>query len=118
MHPTSIFPQLLFLGPMLAPLLLRLSTGIFLIYLGNDRHKKAEAWSTVIYLLAGILLVLGLYTQVAVILGILVIAFDYYTDKKNSTISKDKMTLCVIAGIILLSLLFTGPGFIAFDLPL
>jgi len=117
MHPLSIFPQLLTFG-LIAPLLLRLGVGLFLIYLGRERYKKVYNWSSVIYILSGILLILGLYTQITSIVSILVISFDYFTDKGSASFSFEKKILFMIMKIILLSLLFTGPGFLAFDLPL
>lgn len=117
MHPLSIFPQLFFLS-LIAPLLLRLGVGILLILLGKERHKKTYNWSVFIYIISGVLLVLGLYTQLAAIVGILVIGFDLYMDRKSGTVSMDRKILCVITIVILLSLLFTGPGLFAFDLPL
>ena len=117
MHPLSIFPQLLTFG-LIAPLLLRLGVGLFLVYLGKKRYQKIYNWSAIIYAISGILLIIGLYTQIAVLVSMLIIGFDFYMDKKTAPISKDKIFLYVITGIILLSLLFTGPGFLAFDLPL
>ncbi|MCX6702039.1 MAG: hypothetical protein NTX96_02485 [Candidatus Zambryskibacteria bacterium] len=117
MHPLSIFPQLFFLE-LIAPLLLRLSVGLFVIYLGKERVQKTYNWSAIIYIISGILLVLGFYTQIAVIVAILIIGFDFFTEKKIASISKEKRMLYIMVGVILLSLLFTGPGFLAFDLPL
>ncbi len=117
MHPLSIFPRLLdFI--FVAPLLLRLAVGLLMIYLGKERHKKTYKWSCFIYAISGALLILGLYTQPASILAILTLGFDFYVEKKNSTISKESMVLYIIVGVILLSLLLTGPGAFAFDLPL
>jgi hypothetical protein len=117
MHPLSIFPQLLTFG-LIAPTLLRIVVGIFLILAGLDRYKKVYKWASIAYFAPGLFVFIGLYTQVAVIVGIIVIAFDYFEDKKNGPISREKMFVYAFAKIILLSLLFTGPGFFAFDLPL
>lgn len=123
MHPLSIFPQLFYLE-LISPLLLRLGVGLFMLYLASNRYKKIYKWSAIIYALSGVLLILGLYTQLAAIIGIIAIMFDFYAEKKDilimqtGTISKEKQILYLLVGIILLSLLFTGPGFLAFDLPL
>lgn len=117
MHPLSIFPQLFTFG-LIAPLLLRLAVGLFMIYLGKDRYNKTYKWSSVAYIGSAVLLILGLYTQPATIVAILAIGFDFYTEKKVIPVSKEKTALYMIVGVILLSLLFTGPGFLAFDLPL
>ena len=117
MHPLSIFPQLFFLG-FITPLLLRLSVGLFVIYLGKNRSQKPYNWSAIIYIISGVLLILGLYTQITAIISILVISFDFFIDKGSTSFSTEKKILYFIMKIILLSLLFTGPGFLAFDLPL
>jgi len=117
MHTLSTFPQLLTFG-LIAPLLLRLGVGLFLVYLAKERYNKIYKWSFVVYLISGILLILGLYTQIASIVSILVISFDFYTDKDLTPFSTEKKILYIIMKVILLSLLFTGPGFLAFDLPL
>lgn len=123
MHPLSVFPQLFYLG-LVGPLLLRLGTGFFVLYLAKNRYQKVYKWSSVIYALSGLLLVLGLYTQPSAIVAILALIFDFYAEDKNTlssqsgSMSKEKQILYLLAGMMLLSLLFTGPGFFAFDLPL
>jgi uncharacterized membrane protein YphA (DoxX/SURF4 family) len=117
MHPLSIFPQLFFLG-FVAPLLLRLSAGFFLIYLGKNRTQKTYGWLAILYIAAGVLLILGLYTQIAAIVSILIISFDFLMDKGSVSFSTEKKILYFVIKIILISLLLTGPGFLAFDLPL
>ena len=113
MHPLSVFPQLLYLG-LLAPFVLRLCVGLFIMYLGNERRGKEHSWLAVVYFLSGILLILGFYTQIAVLVSIALLIFNLYTEKVSMT--KDRKFLYIIVGTILLSLLFTGPGFLAFDL--
>jgi len=117
MHPLAVFPQLLTFG-LVAPLLLRLAVGLFVLNLGRERYGKQYSWATIFYAVAGALLVLGLYTQIAVITAIIILKLDFYTSKKTSPPSKEKYILQVVMNIILISLLFTGPGFLAFDLPL
>ncbi|MFA5888888.1 MAG: hypothetical protein WCW47_02750 [Candidatus Paceibacterota bacterium] len=117
MHPLAVFPQLFFLG-LIAPTLLRLTVGLFMIYLGKERNQKIYSWSAVIYILSGILLIAGFYTQIAAIVSILVICFDYFLENNSATFSTEKKILYVVIKVILLSLLFTGPGFFALDLPL
>jgi hypothetical protein len=117
MHPLSTFSRLLDFV-LVAPFLLRIIVGLYLIYLGKNRYQKAFSWSAGFYIISGILLILGFYTQIASIVGILLVIFDFYTDKITTPTSGEKKILYVIVGIILLSLLFTGPGVFAFDLPL
>ncbi len=118
MHTLAIFPQLLTFE-MIAPLLLRLAVGILLLMAGWKRWKMGPyPWTAVFYLVSSVLLIIGLYTQIATIVGFLVSGFDDYLQKKSGTLSKEKMTIGFLIAIILLSLLFTGPGFVAFDWPL
>ena len=123
MHPLSVFPQLLFLG-LIAPLLLRVAVGVFMLFSGWERYKKTQNQSFVphftsgLLVISGVLVLLGLYTQIGVILGIIALIFDKYVETRSGQLSRDKKILYIIVAIILLSLLFTGPGFLAFDLPL
>ena len=121
MHPLTTFPALLTYG-LFAPSLLRLAVGVFILCLGLRRYKKPYQWTTIFYAISGILIVLGLYTQISAIVAIIVLKFDFYVDyyvnRKSTPVSKELYFLYALAGIILLSLLFTGPGLFAFDLPL
>ena len=117
MHPLSMFPQLLTFG-LIAPFLLRLAVGLFILSIGWDRYKKPYKLTSIVYAVVGALLVLGLYTQIAAILALVVLKFDFYTEKKTGPVSREKFILQVMVNVVVISLLFTGPGFLAFDLPL
>jgi uncharacterized membrane protein YphA (DoxX/SURF4 family) len=118
MHTLSLFPQLLFLGPGLAPLLLRISVAIFLLFTAREMYDKKQKWAFGAYAISGIILLIGLYTQLASIAGLLVIGFQYYTEKENKSLTTNTTFLYSICAVILLSLMFTGPGFFAIDLAL
>ena len=117
MHPLSTFPALLSWG-LVAPLLLRLGVGVLRLFAGVERYKKEYSWLSIFYVGSSLLLILGLYTQIASIVAILLIKFDFYMERKAGRLSPEKNALTVLMVIILISLLFTGPGFWAFDLPL
>lgn len=117
MHPLAIFPELLTFG-LVAPFLLRIAVGLIILQLGKERYSKQYKSSSFIYVITGLLLIGGLYTQIAVILALIILKFDFYMDKKISPVSREKFILQVILNVIVISLLFTGPGFLAFDLPL
>jgi hypothetical protein len=117
MHPLSLFPSF-FTYELVAPFLLRVIVGIFIIWKGWQRYGKIYKWSSVAYFVTGILLVIGLYMQAAAILGMLVLWFDYRSDNKVSPFSKEALLLYVFSWVVLFSLLFLGPGFFAMDLPL
>lgn len=117
MHPLSLFPQLLSYG-LIAPTLLRLSVGIIGIIAGRSRFNKPYKWASIFYLAVSVLLILGLYTQAAALAGLIIVAFDYFADRKVAPMTGEKRILYSIVKIILITLLFSGPGFFAFDLPL
>lgn len=121
MHPLSIFPELLSFG-FFAPLLLRVTLGFFVLYLGLKRYKGEYKWSSAIYFAISLMLVLGWFTQAISILGVALLKFDFYNDywKKMGAreISPEKYFLYAMAIFISLSLLLTGPGAFAFDYPL
>ena len=117
MHPLTTFPALLSWG-LIAPLLLRFSVGVLRLLASGERYKKEYSWLSIFYVVSSILLIIGLYTQIASLVAIALIKFDFYTEKKAGTLSREKGALAVLMIVILISLLFTGPGFLAFDLPL
>ena len=116
MHPLTVIPQLLTFERV-APLLLRVVVALFILFLAREHYKKPRKWVVIFYIVSGVFLILGLYTQIAAILGILVIKYDFWSNKKPLKISSE-MILYTMAVVILISLLVTGPGFLAFDLPL
>ncbi len=117
MHPLSTFPSLLTFG-LFAPLLLRLCVGSLILLFGFERYKTSYKWASIFYAVSGVLLVLGLYTQLAAILGLIILRFDMWVEKKKSPVSRQYLLFDITLSIILISLIFTGPGFFAFDLPL
>lgn len=117
MHVLSIFPQL-FTYVLLAPFLLRITVGILRLFAGLERYKKEYKWLSVFYIISSLLIIVGLYTQIAVLVAIVCVKFDYWTEKKLGSVSREKKALTILMIVILISLLFTGPGFLAFDLPL
>ncbi len=118
MHTLSLFPSLLTFG-IFGPLVLRLVVSYFLINTGWNMYKGSGIKSLAIpHLLFGALLVLGIYTQAVVVLALLTIKIDWLTKRRISPISSEQMMLYWFAGVILLSLLVTGPGAIAVDYPL
>jgi hypothetical protein len=117
MHTLTLFPDLLTFG-MVAPVLLRLSMALFIIFIGYERWNKKYGWTSVLYFISAVLLIIGLYTQIGALLGILVVKFDFWFDKKNRNVTSEHWALYSIVVVVLISLIFTGPGFLAFDWPL
>ncbi|MEQ1500465.1 MAG: hypothetical protein ABL917_03805 [Parcubacteria group bacterium] len=117
MHTLSMFPDLLVFN-IFAPFLLRLIVGLFVLNVGLERLKKTYSFIAIFYGILGVLLIIGLYTQLASMLAIIFVSADYYLNKGGHPFSKEKKILYFIIKIILLTLIVTGPGFLAFDLPL
>jgi len=131
----TLFPGLLFLAP-LATTILRVTAGLVMLYVAYysamEREKIARerfplighmpAWLLLFGILvatvAGVLLIVGLWTQAATIVGIILGLKHLIYARRYSGI----MPLSTIAGILLfvicLSLLFSGAGAVAVDLPL
>lgn len=130
----SLFPQILFLSP-LAPALLRLSAGaVFLLAAWTHYDRREDLgkekfivigrgmWIPIvaacIELVTGGGLILGAYTQVFAIIGTL-LALKYFVWKRRYPhffpLSRSASALLFV---ICLSLLVTGPGAFALDLPL
>ncbi len=120
MNPLNTFPALLdFLR--LSPLLLRIVVGLFIISLGYDRKNKAYSYISVLYFILGSTLILGFYTQISSLAGIALLKldfyFDYWKNRKVTPVPRNYYMLYAIATIVLLSLLFTGAGAKALDMP-
>lgn len=130
------FPDLLAFG-LLAPLLLRLALGVIFFGFGwsklkKDRERKAMFFETLelkpgayytvafglIELAAGILLVIGLYTQIAALAALLISIAAYRLKGKYPEKFQNDRCFFFLLIVIALSLLFSGAGFLAFDLPL
>lgn len=122
MQTLSIFPQILFLGPTIAPLILIIVVSLFILLLAKERKNKEYSYLYIAYVISSILIFIGMYTQIGALLGLALLKTDFYLNywKNRSAvpISNEKYSLYYLAGVILISLLFTGPGAFAFDLPL
>lgn len=112
----ALFPELFFLS-FFAPLILRVGVGlVFLcdaisLSKGVTRDKMRAAWS----LLLAILFVVGFITQLAAIAGIIYVLMMFFS--KHPTSNFGKRSTVVLAVFILLSLIITGAGALAVDLP-
>ena len=113
----SLLPQL-FTYQLLAPFFLRLAIGVFGLVAAKQRYKKPYKWMAVLYALTSIFLIIGLYTQTAAFAGFILLILDYFLDRKSASLSWEQIMLRKLMAIVLISLLFTGPGFFAIDLPL
>lgn len=120
-----------------APLILRVVLGIILIDLGVLKFKSERAsWITTlsayrlkpaaffvsvygaIEIIGGALLVIGLFTQVAALVFVILSAIECYTEFTEGNVLKRDIVFYVLLFAIALSLLLTGAGAFARDLPL
>ncbi len=114
----------------LAPLLLRLVIGFyFLEQFSNIINAKyvnktgINISSTFKYLiglktLAALALIIGFYTQIAILILLILTIIDVYLEQKTGKIKKTKVQFYIFIIAILLTLLTTGAGFFAIDMPL
>lgn len=120
MHPINTFPALLDFVR-LSPFIIRLVAGLFIFALGRDRQRKPFKEFSVIYYALGLAVMLGWYTQYASIFGIVLLKLDFYIDywkkRKSVPVPKHYYFLYSMAILILVSLLFSGGGFQALDMP-
>jgi hypothetical protein len=117
MHPLAIFPHLLTYG-LVAPLLLRFAVAVYILFVAKIKYKHASTFAVLAFGIIGIFLLIGLYTQVVAGLAIILLSTDLYQNIKKYDVNLEQKMIFAFAIVILLSLLFTGPGFLAFDMPL
>ncbi|MFZ2038924.1 MAG: DoxX family protein [Minisyncoccia bacterium] len=135
-HVNSLFPDLLNFG-ILSSVILRLVLGLIFINLGYlkltgeriswvrflriVRVPQARLVNSIIGLveiIGGLMLIAGLYTQgVAIVFGLLALIQISIESLEDDLIKRDFVFYFMIIAICL-SLLLTGPGVLALDLPL
>jgi len=130
------FPDLLTYS-LLAPFILRVVAGFIFINLGilafkNEKERWLVSLSTLkipnpkltlkilggIEIIAGIMFILGFYTQVAALVLALLTSAEAYVEYKDPTILKRNFVFYIMLLAIVLSLLLSGAGAFAIDLPL
>jgi putative oxidoreductase len=132
----NTFPNLLTFS-LFAPLILRVVLGVILIDLGILKFKSEKPrWIAtfeglglrpsealvslfgLIEIIGGIMLVIGLYTQIAALMFVVLFAIEFYLEWTESTLLKRDLVFYVLCLGISLSLLLSGAGALAFDIPL
>jgi len=130
------FPELLVYS-LLAPLILRVVAGLLFIDLGvllfkNEKERWALSLSSlnipnpkatikilgVVEILGGAMFILGLYTQIAALILALFTFAEVYIEYKSPAILKRNLIFYIMLFAIVLSLLLSGAGAFAIDLPL
>lgn len=112
----SVFPDLLFLAP-LSALLIRFALGLVFAYAAWKHFSHAENFSrvlSVVEFLSAVSLVLGVRTQIGALVGAFIIAV-WLARAPSRPVA---LGTALLALVMCLSLLVTGSGAFAFDLPL
>ena len=114
----SLFPEL-FNFSFLAPFVLRIALSVPLIQRGFGKiiagEKTPQRILGGIVFASGILLLIGLFTQAAaIVVSIIIIANSIILRGKHPRSLTERLIKLAIA----VSLILTGPGIFAFDLPL
>lgn len=112
----SLFPELLFLAPFSA-FVIRVVTGLFLARIAYRHVRVSTNTVRIIGIIEGvmcILLVVGAYTQAASLVAAIMITISLCAPTYRTLPRSTLILLLVLA----LSLIFTGAGPFAFDLPL
>lgn len=132
----SVFPNL-FTYSELAPFILRLVVGIIFLELGYLKlGKEKSAWNmffktihfrpsyffvillATIEIVSGAFLVVGYLTQVAALVMAVILFAEAYVELRDGSLLKRDIVFYTLLLVICVSLLFTGAGAFAFDLPL
>src|SRR3989344_5815999 len=130
------FPDLLTFS-LLAPLILRVVIGFIFVDLGFLKFKsEKERWLSsfealgikpadlfvplyaVVQIVGGLMLILGFWTQVAALIFVLSTGVELYTEWKMREVLKRDLVFYLLLFTISLSLLLTGAGAYAIDIPL
>jgi uncharacterized membrane protein YphA (DoxX/SURF4 family) len=130
----SVFPHILFLSPFSATLLRAAAGIIFLMLAWNHCTRRKElsdvpfivvgrgGWipllASTLETLVGIALIAGVYTQVAALVGALLALKSFVWHRQYPQFFPLSRTTAALLFVICVSLLVTGAGPFAFDLPL
>jgi uncharacterized membrane protein YphA (DoxX/SURF4 family) len=132
----SVFPNLLTYSQ-LAPFILRVIVGVIFLELGYLKlGKEKSAWNmffqtihfkpshifvallATIEIVSGAFLVVGYLTQVAALVMAIILFAEAYVELRDGALLKRDIVFYTLLLVICVSLLLTGAGAFAFDLPL
>ena len=130
------FPDLLVYS-LIAPLFLRVVAGAIFVNLGilafrGEKQRWLNSFSVLripqpiltlkilsaIEIIGGIMLIVGFYIQIITLILALFIFAESYIEYKDPSILKRNLVFYIMLLTIIISLLFSGAGAFAFDLPL
>lgn len=129
----NVFPQLLTFG-LIAPFLLRIFLVTWLVYVSfllikgravgflayfeSREYPLARVVPLLLAIIAGVtglFLLFGVYTQLAAIITIFILATMLFIEHRSEQIMSFSTWFYVLAIIVCISLLFSGAGFFAVD---
>jgi uncharacterized membrane protein YphA (DoxX/SURF4 family) len=120
----SLFPSLL-TYQQFAPLIIRVVLGVTLAYFGYQKIKgegKSSGSNSVMYgaveIIIAIFLVIGLFTQLSALLNAIILVIKIGYKIRNKAFLTDGVNYYILLLAMAIALIFSGPGFLAFDLPL
>ncbi len=113
------FPDLLIYSTF-APFVLRVVLGFVYLDLGllNVKKEGNQKLLGLVEVVGAVMLFLGFYTQIAAMLFIVIGAVSFYVEYKDASILKRDIVFYLLVLAISISLLLTGAGAYAKDLPL
>ena len=128
------FPDLLVLS-FFAPALIRAGAGVMFLYIAYAHAKRRDeiekisfpligasrrvvALSCALHVFVGGMLIFGYHTQVAAILGLIVFAKSLIIKNRYPALVPLERPALFLLIVMCLSLLLTGAGALAYDLPL
>ncbi len=113
------FPDLLLYSG-LAPFVLRIVLGLVYLDLGVINLKKVgnQKLLGLVEIVGAIMLFLGYYTQIAAILFIIIGGVSFYVEYKDASVLRRDIVFYLLVLAISISLLLSGAGSYAKDLPL
>jgi uncharacterized membrane protein YphA (DoxX/SURF4 family) len=115
------FPELLVYST-LAPFILRVVLGLIFLDLGASKLKTRKFnLSTALgalQILGAVMLFIGFYTQIAALGFVILTGIELYIEWKDAQVLKGDLVFYVLLFAISLSLLLTGAGAYAKDIPL
>jgi uncharacterized membrane protein YphA (DoxX/SURF4 family) len=113
------FPDLLIYSAM-APFILRVVLGFVYLDIGIMNFKKSGNFKLigVVEIIGAIMLFLGFYTQIAAIIFIVIAGTSLYIEYKDAAVLRRDLAFYLLLLAISVSLLLSGAGAYARDLPL
>ncbi len=113
------FPDLLTYS-LFAPFILRVVLGFVYLDIGILNFKKSgnQKLLGIVEIIGAVMLFAGLYTQIAALIFIVITGISFYIEYKDEDVLKRDIVFYLLVLAISISLLFTGAGIYAKDLPL